>query len=385
MLKTTSSDHITFSHPLLLSYLTACDLADKGWANWTFISDQWCTSNYAIGFLSAKRDDVTPLLEPYLGNGQEPVCRELLIAAKWLRSAPENAAWRSGLMRHLTKVLQNESNPMGLRGRALTAMALSGTASVDVLFRQYLGSPETGLRLLATLGCGLMRDGKAVNDLKALLADKQPNVRRSASLALVAIGNQYAMEGVADTLLHGDEDLRRAAAEALANNLEEGQPTLKEGSTLSDVMVRRAAVYGLRRVHKPWATETLQHIQVTDTQWVVKDAATQALDEMEQPNPRLPRAIPDLTETPWLIAFAGERGIGISPGKPALELLLLALKEGREEQKLAALEYLARNIQEIALPVIFQTYSSAQGDLRESAFNTLWHYASAGVRLSEMR
>ncbi len=193
------------------------------------------------------------------------------------------------------------------------------------------------------------------------------------------------MEAVADTLLHGDEDLRRAAAEALANNMEEGQPTLKEGTTLSDVMVRRAVVYGLRRVQKPWSTETLQHVQVTDTQWVVKDAATQALDEMEQPNPRLPRSIPELTETPWLIAFAGERGIGISPGKPALDLLLLALKEGKEEQKLAALEYLARNIPDIALPAISQIYASTQGDLRESAFNALWHYASAGVRLSEMR
>jgi len=385
LLKTFNGDNLTFSHPLLLSYLAACDLAAKGWANWTFISNQWCITNYSIGFLSSRRDDVSSLLAPYIENDQEPVYRELLIAAKWLRYAPENAAWRSGLMRQLAKILQNESHPMGLRGRVLTSMALSGTAGVDTLFRQYLTSPEAGLRLHAALGCGLMRDGKAVNDLKTLLTDIQPNVRRAACLSLVAIGNQYALEAVADTLLHGDEDQRRAAAEALANNLEEGEPTLKEGATLSDVMVRRAVVYGLRRVHKPWSTETLQHIQVTDTQWVVKDAATQVLDEMEQPNPHLPRSIPDLTETPWLIAFAGERGIGISPGKPALDLLLLALKEGKEEQRLAALEYLTRNNQEIAIPAISQIYTSTQGELREAAFNTLWHYARAGVRLSEMR
>jgi HEAT repeat protein len=190
---------------------------------------------------------------------------------------------------------------------------------------------------------------------------------------LVATGSQMAMETVADALLHGDEDLRRIAAEALANNTEEGHPTLKEGATIDDLLVRHATAYGLRRVRQDWATLTLQQMQVSDEQWLVKDTATTLLDELNKPDPHLPRALPDLTETPWLIAFAGERGIGISPGKPALDLLMLALKEGKEEQRLAALEYLARYGESSALPNVLDVYTASQGELRESAFNTLWH------------
>jgi HEAT repeat protein len=195
---------------------------------------------------------------------------------------------------------------------------------------------------------------------------------------LVATGSQAAIEAVADALLHGDEELRRIAAEALANNIEEGQPALKEGATIDDLLVRRATAYGLRRIRQDWATTTLQQMQVSDEQWLVKDVAAQMLDELDKPDPRLPKSLPDLSETPWLIAFAGERGIGIAPGKPALDLLLLALKEGKEEQRLAALEYLSRYGESSVLPAVLDVYIANMGELRESAFNTLWHNSATG-------
>jgi HEAT repeat protein len=195
----------------------------------------------------------------------------------------------------------------------------------------------------------------------------------------VAIGAQAALEAVAEALLHGHEELRQAAAEALANHPDEGHPTLQEGATLEDLLVRRAVVFGLRRVRQEWAIEILRRLQLHDEQWVVKNAATQALEEMAQPEPRLPKPIPPLTELPWLIAFAGERGIGVAPGKPAQDLLLLALKEGNEEQRLAALEYLNRVPLEAALSTIYQVYQSAKGEIREAALNTLWLYESIGI------
>ncbi len=84
--------------------------------------------------------------------------------------------------------------------------------------------------------------------------------------------------------------------------------------------------------------------------------------------PTLPRIFPPLTETPWLIAFAGEHGIGVSPGRPAFDLVLKALREGREEQQLAALDYLRQYGNEAAADVIHQIYQEYPGELRESAF-----------------
>jgi HEAT repeat protein len=369
---------LTFIHSCLFSYLAGYSLAERSAADGVPKMSQWSTATLALGFFAARCDDLAPLLQSYLAGGNDPLFRETFIAARWLRYAPENLPWRASLMRQLARILQNEDYPLGLRARALSALALSGTSGVETLFRQSLTSPDSGARFLASLGCGLLQDIKAVPEMKALVQDAHPTVRRAACLALVATGNQMAMEAVADALLHGNEDLRRVAAEALANNFEEGHPTLKEGATIDDLLVRHATAYGLRRVRQSWATLTLQQMQVGDEQWLVKDTATQLLDELDKPDPRLPKTLPDLTETPWLIAFAGERGIGISPGKPALDLLMLALKEGKEEQRLAALEYLARYGESSALPVVLDIYTANQGELRESAFNTLWHITAAG-------
>ena len=59
-------------------------------------------------------------------------------------------------------------------------------------------------------------------------------------------------------------------------------------------------------------------------------------------NPRIPRPLKPPSETPWLIEFAGKQGMGISPGVPATDLLIKALKHGSAEERLASLAHLRR-------------------------------------------
>ena len=148
------------------------------------------------------------------------------------------------------------------------------------------------------------------------------------------------MEGVARALIQGDEELRRAAAEALANDPVEGHAMLKEGATLTDILVRRAAVHGLARVGQPWALETLQRMQVEDDQWAVRNLATQYLEQLQNMDTRVPRRLPIPSETPWVIAFAGKQKMGVPRGGPATDVLLNAFKQGDTEERLAALPYL---------------------------------------------
>jgi hypothetical protein len=192
----------------------------------------------------------------------------------------------------------------------------------------------------------------------------------------VGIGNHAALEAVADALINGDEDLRLYAAEALANHPEEGFPTLREGATLDDILVRRAVVAGLQRVRQPWAVEALQKIEIKEEQWVVKNAATRALELIALPHPRIPQPLPALSQTAWFIAYAGEQGIGVVPGKPAYELLLKALREGKEEQQLAALDYLRQRGDDTAVDSISQVMRSGSIEVREAAYNTLWHLSA---------
>lgn len=235
------------------------------------------------------------------------------------------------------------------------------------------------MRLIATLSCGLLGDPSLVEHLARILTDPDLAVRRAACYSLVAIGTRAALETTADVLLTGEEDLRRAAAEALANHREEGYPTLREGATLEDILVRRAVIYGLRRIKQPWSIQLLEQIQIDDSQWAVKNIAAQALVEMNKPNPRLPHGFPALTETPWLIAFAGERGIGVAPGKPARALLIKALHEGKPEQKLAALDYLLRHARQEDIALLLELCNSAPDELRASAYNAIWHLELSGL------
>jgi HEAT repeat protein len=285
-------------------------------------------------------------------------------------------------MAGLARLLQNDNRPRALRGQAMAAFSLCGDPGAAAFFRQSLQSLSFELIPLAALGSGAIRDMKAIELLSSTMSAPNIEARRAACLALVAIGTPTALEAVAHALLGGDDELRRAAAEALANEPNEGYAMLKDGATLKDILVRRAVVYGLARVDEPWALELLQKIQVDDDQWIVRTAATEVLDSLSMSNdPRVPRPLTPPSETPWLIEFAGKQGVGISPGVPATDLLIQALKHGDAEERIAALNYLRRTPNEGVVKAMYEAVQSDDSELREAAYQTIWDLASGGVAL----
>ena len=88
-----------------------------------------------------------------------------------------------------------------------------------------------------------------------------------------------------------------------------------------DLNVRRAAAYGLGRIHETWAKDLLNKLQTDDDQWVVRNSAQEVLEEQQKTNPHIPKRLMPPSESPWLIAFAGKKGEGISPDKSPTDLL----------------------------------------------------------------
>jgi HEAT repeat protein len=345
------------------------------------LDHSWATWVQTIAFIASSQNE-SILVNRMVEISDHPLQRELFSVGRFLSYGVENAPWKLQVMRLLANVLNDEMQPLGLRARALGALAISGSPGVGVLFRQLANSGEHTQRQISALGLGYVRDGKGIDELRELLIDSSLNVRRAALLALVAIGTKTSLECVADALISGDDELRRSAAEALANHPEEGYPTLKEGAFLDDVLVRKAVVSGLQRVRQPWATQIIEKLHIEDEQWVVKDAASQALKELVEPKPFIPTQIPSAYNLPWLVTFASERGIGVSPGKPALDLLKLAFREGNEEQRIAAINYIGifGDASDV-IPLYQVLYSEAEGELKEAAFSALWQRANAGVEL----
>ncbi|TAK11520.1 MAG: NACHT domain-containing protein [Anaerolineae bacterium] len=372
---------ISFTHPLVAGYLAGRGLASRGGAVQLLPQPPWAGRSLALEFL-ASGGDVSPLMNALLDD-EDPLMRRTLIAALWPRHAASNAGWRANLLRTMAGLLQREDFALGLRLRLTAALAFSGEKSIGMLFKQMLGAPSTSVRFLGALGSGLTKNSKAVDSLAQLLYDPSPQMVRAAALALVAIGTDPALEAVTSALLQGDETLRKAAAEALANDANEGYAVLRDGATVDDLAVRRAVVFGLARLRRQaWAKELLETIQVEDGQWVVRNAAQQGLEMMAQFRLRVPTPQPPLHETGWLISFASQHGMGVTE-KSAWEVVGLALREGSEEQKLAAMDLLRQhpNAARNGLKDLYTTYYGPEGEMREAAYWTLWQVGAAGVDL----
>ncbi|MGC8856037.1 MAG: HEAT repeat domain-containing protein, partial [Anaerolineae bacterium] len=369
-----------FLHPVFLGYLAGRALSGYNPSTLLEQSD-WVGKTLSLHYL-AVHGDATPIVEKMLEWSRLPMHRPLLTVARWLRDSRRDAPWRNKVMAALLKLLQSDGLPLALRGQAMAAFALSNDPGVPALFRQLLNSLSFELVQLCALGSGALQDTKAIPSLTKIITAPSLSAQRAACLALVAIGTPEALEVVAHILLNGDEELRRAAAEALANDPSEGYAMLQDGTSLEDILARRAVVYGLRRVEEPWASEILQKMQIEDDQWVVRNAASEALENKAHPAAAAPRPLKAPSETPWLIAFAGKQGVGISPGAPATDILITALKKGSEEEKLAALPYLKYTPSEGVIRALYETMYTEDPKLREMAFLTLWEIGASGVQLS---
>jgi HEAT repeat protein len=375
-----SNNKLRFLHPVLNGYLAGQAIGDHE-ADVTLAGQpDWDGKTLAMYYLAA-RSDASGLADYLLKESALPLHSHTFTVAHWLRDVPRQAPWRAKAFASLLNILQAEGQPISLRAQAMAAFVLSNDPGAATLFRQLLNARSGEVAPLAALGSGALKDTKAVEALEDILRSPVGTVRRAACLALVAIGTDKSLEAVARALLQGDEDLRRAAAEALANDPGEGHAILKEGATLADIMLRRAVVHGLAHVGEPWAVELLQHMQVEDDQWAVRNLANQYLEQIAHPSSRVPQKLKPPSESAWLIEFAGKQGKGIPRGSPATEILLNAFKTGSTEERLAALPYLKRIGDEGILAAFYNAMYGDDLEVREAAFYAVEEIGANGVKL----
>lgn len=374
------NNRMRFAHPVFEAFLAGRALNDSKGADTILNQPDWIGKTTSLHYLAA-HGDASPIVNNLIAWSRLPMHRPLLMAARWLKDAPREAAWRGKLMGALVGLLQTDGLPLALRGQVVAAFVLSNDPGASALFRQFMTTSSSELVQLCALGSGALKDPKAVRSMELTLKSPIPSVRRATCLALVSIGTADSLELVANALISGDENLRQASAEALANDPGEGHAMLKEGATLEDILLRRAVVYGLARVDEPWAVELLKTMRIEDAQWVVRNSASEVLDYKTRLNPRVPRPLTAPAETPWLIEFAGKQGMGISPGAPATEILLSALKSEDDDARLASLPYLRRTPTEGVVTQLYHAMYRDDPELREGVYHILMEMAAAGVKL----
>jgi HEAT repeat protein len=336
-----------FAHPLIAAFLAARELAFKGIPIEDCAEDRnWSDAlSFYAGLASAES-----IVKRLLSVPDDVFLQNLWTAASLLTASPPgDEPWRSGLMARLGQLFLNPRMPSILREPCLIALVESGEDGVGILFRQAAGSPEAPIRAGAILGLGARGDEQDLALIDGALGDPDPQVRLATIDALdilARMGNQQAMELIVSAMIEGEDQVQRIAVDALAELGPEGHDVLREAVKDEDLIVRRAAIYGLASIGEPWAIEVIRAVQRDDEEWLVRNAAVQALASFDQSEDGEPTGVemtpPRADSEPWLISWAAERGEGTGVGDAALTTLLRALQEGDQTTRLLALDTLRR-------------------------------------------
>jgi len=369
---------IGFAHPAIVGYLAGTSLTQNN-QNPIFSQELWPLKNAVITSLR-NFPELGHQIKKMLRGTDDPLVFDQMVLGRWLPNISKDIPERNTILKKFSHDLENEMLPMGIRIKVVTALANSCDPGIPALFRSLLNSENPNTRQLAVLGCGYLRDVKSILELTNIFGDVT-KVSQAACFALVNIGTKQALESVASALIRGDNQLRRAAAEAFSSHPGEGYPILKDGSTVEDFMTRRAIIYGLRKVNQPWATQILETLQVDDDQWAIKDAASQAIDDIMHTDPAIPKITSPLENLPWLIAFAGEREVGIGKGRLAFDMLIRVLEEGNHNEILAALSQIQLRGETEIFPILYTHYYGENHEIREAAYNTMWQIFAMGIEI----
>jgi len=175
---------------------------------------------------------------------------------------------------------------------------------------------------------------------EAVLEDEDPAVREAAVHGLAYMGTDATTRRLARMVLEEDDMLSPVAAKSLSQCGEEGVAFLRKVIESEDVMARRAAVIGLAQVE---ARDLLEKAAREDEQWIVRSAASAALEELEERD-KVSGVTPppEIEHLPWLISWAAAQGEGVGLGDAARRMLWRALGEGDIPVRLAAAQVLAQ-------------------------------------------
>jgi HEAT repeat protein len=381
ILQKQNDDKIKFNHPSVGAFLAAGGMLLARKISFDPL-DPWEPSRATLRFFSAI-GDISHLVNRTLKDTDDPLASPLLTCASWLQRSKRDASWRNQVLASMAKIVQDDMQPFGLRLRILHALIAANEQPAKALFKRLLQSSAEDSRILGIIGMGGLRNTDCIKDLQAFIGkDINGNVRFAGCIALAAIGNTEALETLGKFLLSGDDTSQLLASQALATHPGEGVPMLKEALEMESVRVRRAAIFGLGRVQSDEVIPILEKIRLEDGQAIVQNAATDILEARLSPKVRLSFPADEISSLPWLIEYASEVGLGVTPGKGALEMLRRVLVSGNQLQKIAAFEAVGLfHLKDLILETT-QAIKDSDSLIRRAAFEALWRLKASQRSIS---
>lgn len=363
-----------FRHPMMASYLASLTLRDAGNEA---LAKKALQPNWAgaIGY-AALHMPIDAAVNARLEAPSDMLQTHKLVAARWMAYADEEAEWRKPLLRTLGNLLIDPDQFALPRERLAAALVGTRDKGALVIFRRAARDPNPRLRQLACLAIGALGEVDGLNDLAALLQDQDGDVQIAAALGLGAVGTEEALQLMAETLADPSEDrkserVRQAIAETFAGIPEEGYPVLYDAIKHEAMMLRRAAVFGLRRIYTGWSLVAIYRAMLEDKEWYVRSAAQQAFQDIQHAGSGIPKSYPPVEEIPWLQEWAGELDESERQEVSPDQMLVKALEQGAPEVQTLSAGALGQLGLAANVGVLYAALENDQSPVREAAYRAL--------------
>ena len=319
-----------FRHKIIADYLASLSLTnlpDDDPASLFQIAQRSNWQNVLT--MAAMHTNLDKVVEMRFEENPDILRGHLLDMMRWLAFCREEPVWREELLRRIGGAFLYPQLYSGTRERVGAAIVYSrDVAGAMNIFVRGLTHKEPDVRRIAALGIGAMgTNGRAyTHQVAELVDDPTEPVELAAAHALGALDNNDAKEIMIEALLSGTPMLQQAIAEAFAGMPEDGYPTLYDAVEHEDMGIRKAAIFGLRRIETEWAMDTIRHNFLHEDEWYVRVISQ---DEFLKSQAGLVGPEHNLTpdEIEWIQDWAADREIRMRMGMRSYATLAEALND----------------------------------------------------------
>ncbi len=283
-------------------------------------------------------------LSQWIQQSDTPLHRNVSLLINHLYKSESNRNELNQIAPVILSCLGNNTIPFSSRMKYLSLLHHIDPQYALKIFEILLAKKSPNMTQMAAIGLGFQKSTESTTLLRSMLSDLPVLEKTFAALSLFKIWDSSSRKAIMDSLTTGGDFLKRIICEMYASRLPEGKTLLMDISTNGSIAMRKASIFGLKLIKDNEIVEHITKLIAVEKEWIVRDAAVRALEEINTNKLNLNHGAPPFPDkVEWLVAFASKLGTGISANTIPHELLFDVVKSGNDSEKFAALNILKNN------------------------------------------
>lgn len=286
----------------------------------------------------------TDYMDTWIQDTDFPLGRNISLLSRHFHKLTADNTQLNKIAPTVLSGLTNNSSSLSNRLQYLSLLLPLETQFVNKIFEFLISSKATLNKQLAIIGLGFQRSAEGIALVKSTLTGLTSLEKILCTITFFRLWDSTSRKYVNEFLSGGDDYLRRIVCELYALKYPSGKALLIDNSINGSIAIRKASIFGLKLIDSPDIEEHITRRIAEEKEWIVRDAAVRALEEINTGKLLLHHDTPPLPDkSDWLVEFASKSGMGISPNSYPFDVLFEVMKSGTDLEKMAALKMLGTN------------------------------------------